>query len=59
MLNFPYGEYDMMAENIEYIQKGLIDPKNYYSHVLPMGCLDEILDLVQNRKARKVIMTID
>ena len=59
MLNFPYGEYDMMQENIEYIQKGLIDPKNYYSHVLPMDRLDEILDLVRNKKALKVIMTID
>jgi len=59
MLNFPYGEYDMMQENIEYIQKGLIDPKDYYSHVLPMDRLDEILDLVRNRKALKVIMIID
>jgi L-iditol 2-dehydrogenase len=49
----------MMQENIEYIQKGLIDPKNYYSHVLPMDRLDEILDLVRNKKALKVIMTID
>jgi L-iditol 2-dehydrogenase len=59
MLNFPYGEYDMMAENIAYIQQGLVNPKNYYSHVLPMDQIEEVMELVRSKKALKVILTID
>jgi len=59
MLNFPYGEYSVMAENVDLIQQGKIDPKNYYSHVLPMEEIDQALELVRSKQALKVILTID
>ena len=58
MLNFPYGEYSVATECVRYIQEGRIDPKNFYSHVLPMEQIEEALELVRSKKALKVILTI-
>ena len=56
MLNFPFKEYDVLDENIDFIRRGLIDPKNYYSHVLPMAQVEEALRLVNEKQAIKVIL---
>ena len=58
MLNFPYEEYAVLDENISYIRRGLIDLKNYYSHVLPMEQVHKAMELVANKQAVKVILTI-
>lgn len=58
LLNLPYGEYDVMEENIRMIREGKIDPGAFYSHVLPMDEIDTCLSLVQEKKALKVILTI-
>ncbi len=59
MLNFPVGEYAVMAETVEMIRAGKINPKDYYSHVLPYTEIAEALELVRTKKAMKVILTID
>ena len=56
MLNFPYREYDVLDENLGYIKNGLINPKDYYSHVLPMEQAGEALRLVREKRAVKVIL---
>ena len=56
MLNFPYREYDVLDENISYIKRGLINPKYYYSHVLPMEQVGEALRLVNSKEAVKVVL---
>ena len=58
MLNFPFKEYDVLDENLEYIKQGLINPKDYYSHVLPMDQVDEALRLVYAKQTIKVILKI-
>lgn len=58
LLNLPYGEYGVMEENIRLIREGKIDPKAFYSHVLPMDEIDACMSLVQEKKALKVILTI-
>lgn len=58
MLNFPYQEYAALEENIGYIQRGIVDPKNYYSHVLPMEQVEEAIRLVREKKTIKVILTV-
>lgn len=58
LLNLPYGEYRVMDENIRMIQEGHIDPKQFYSHVLPMEEIDTCLELVREKKSLKVILTI-
>lgn len=59
MLNFPYGEYAVMDETIALIERGLVDPRDFYSHVLPAARVDEALGLVRRKEALKVILTFD
>lgn len=59
MLNFPVGEYKIMPKTVEWIRAGRIDPKDFYSHVMPFTQVREAIQLVQSRKALKVILTID
>ncbi|MCL1831262.1 MAG: alcohol dehydrogenase catalytic domain-containing protein, partial [Oscillospiraceae bacterium] len=58
MLNFPYQEHQCLGENLEYMKQGLIDPKNYYSHVMPMEEVDEAIRLVREKQVLKVILTM-
>lgn len=58
MLNFPYEEYAVLQENISYIQRGLVDLKNYYSHVLPLEEVHQAMELVRTKQAIKVILTL-
>lgn len=58
-LNFPYGEYDIMDETIAMIEDGRIDPKKFYSHVLPFTKIHEAMELVRTKKALKVILDFD
>ncbi|MDY3619504.1 zinc-dependent alcohol dehydrogenase [Agathobaculum sp.] len=59
MLNFPYGEYAIMDETIALIESGKVDPKDFYSHVVSYNDLDEVLRLVREKIALKVILTFD
>ena len=58
MLNFPYEEYACLDENLDYIRRGMIDPKNFYSHVLPMEEVEKALELVVNKQTTKVILKV-
>jgi len=58
MLNFPYHEHQCLGENLEYMSKGLINPKDYYSHVMPMDDVNEAIRLVREKKTIKVILTM-
>lgn len=59
MLNFPVGEYAVMPKTVDMIRDGIINPKDYYSHVLPFTEIAEAMNLVRSRQAFKVILTID
>jgi threonine dehydrogenase-like Zn-dependent dehydrogenase len=59
MLNFPYGEYDIMPETIKMIQNGLLDPKNFYSHIVYYEDIHKAMDLVKSKEAFKVILNLD
>ena len=59
MLNWPYGEYDIMPQTIRYILEGSINPKDFYSHVMPYTDVREAVELVRTRKALKVILNFD
>lgn len=59
MLNFPHGQYDAVPENIELIQKGIINPKDFYSHVRKPEQINEVLDLIRSRRATKVVIDFD
>lgn len=59
MLNFPYGQYDITAENIRLIEKGVIHPKDFYSHVLNVEDIQEAVRLVAEKEAVKVILNLE
>ena len=58
MLNFPYGEYAIMDETIALIEQELVNPKDFYSHVLPFTCIEEAVELTLKKQALKVILKI-
>lgn len=59
MLNFPYGEYDIIEENVELIRTGKIKTSDYYSHIVSIDEIDKAVDLVKSKQALKVIIEID
>lgn len=59
MLNFPFGEYAIMDETLSLIAQGAVNPKDFYSHVLPFTEIDKALRLVREKLALKVILTFD
>lgn len=58
LLNLPDGEYAVMEENIRMIEEGRIDPRQFYSHVLPLEEIGTCLELVRRKEALKVILTM-
>lgn len=59
MLNFPYGQYAITSENIELMRAGIIDPKDFYSHVKSVEEIQEVIKLVEEKKAIKVILDLE
>lgn len=59
MYNYPYRRFDSLEAVLQLIKEGKIDPKNFYSHVLPLREIHRAAELVKNKEALKVILTID
>lgn len=59
ILNYPVGEYEVMTETIALIEAGKVNPKDFYSHVLPYEKIQEAIDLTVSKEAFKVVLTID
>lgn len=58
MLNFPYGKYEAFDELLGYIKSGQINPKDFYSHVMPLESAAEAMRLVLEKKVLKIILTV-
>ncbi|MGI6167374.1 MAG: hypothetical protein ACOYIA_04470 [Eubacteriales bacterium] len=58
MLNFPYGKYEAFDELLGYIKSGQINPRDFYSHVMPLESAAEAMRLVLEKKVLKVILTV-
>jgi len=56
MLNWPYREHDTQDEIIDMILTGKINPKDYYSHVLPVEEAARAVKMVETREAYKVVL---
>ncbi len=57
MLNNPWAEYDVMPETVNFIQAGKVNPKDFYSHVLPYTEVHKAMELIKSKEALKVILT--
>lgn len=56
-LTFPYKEHVVHNEIVEMIVRGRIDPKDYYSHVVPMEEVERGIGMIKTREAFKVILS--
>lgn len=59
MHNFTYNRFGSLDAVLELIEKGLLDPKDFYSHVMPMEEIHKAKELVKNKQTLKVVLTID
>ena len=55
-LNWPYREHAAHDEVLSLVERGLLDPKEFYSHVLPLGKIAEGVEMIRTRQAYKVII---
>lgn len=58
ILNWPYHEHRTHDEVVEFIRSGKVDPKWFYSHVMPVEDVAKGVDMIRNRQALKVIFTM-
>ncbi len=58
MLNFPHREGAVHAEVVEMVQSGRIDPRNYYSHTVPIEEAPRGVEMIRSREALKVVFTM-
>ncbi len=58
MLNFPYGAGEVHDEVVAMIRDDKLDPKPFYSHVLPLTEAEKAVELIENREAFKVIFKV-
>jgi len=56
MLNWPWGEHAAHDEIVEMVVSGKLNPKDFYSHVVPLEDVQEAVRKVVSREALKVIL---
>ncbi len=59
ILNWPYHEHREHEAVLSMIRDGVIDPKWFYSHVLPIEDAQKGVDMIRSREAYKVIFTME
>lgn len=58
ILNWPYHEHRTHDEVVEWVRSGKVDPKWFYSHVMPVDDAAKGVEMIRNREALKVIFTM-
>ncbi len=58
MLNWPFREHAAHGEIISLIREGRINPKDFYSHVLPIDEAPRAMEMVRTREAFKVVLAM-
>lgn len=59
MLNFPYLRMTYMDELIGMIHNGILNPRLFYSHVLPAEQISDCVELIRSKRALKVVISFD
>ena len=57
MLNWPVGEHDVHEEVVRMVLDGLVAPRDFYSHVMPVDEAPEAVRMIREREAFKVVLT--
>lgn len=59
ILNWPYHEFRQHDEMLDMVAKGVVDPKWFYSHVMPIEDAQKGVDMIRSREAYKIIFTME
>lgn len=54
----PHKRFSFVPEVCQMILDGKLNPKDYYSHVLPMEDVEKAMELVRTKQCLKVILTL-
>ena len=55
----PYQRFSVVDEVVDLIRKGILNPKDFYSHVVPFEDIHKAMELVRTKQSLKVILKID
>ena len=55
LLNFPHGQFEVQDEVARMILDGQVNPKDYYSHVMPYEQAAEAVEMIRKREAFKIV----
>ncbi len=55
----PCGDLEVHEEAMSLIQEGKVNPKHFYSHVLPMERFEDAMTMTLKREAFKVVLDFD
>ena len=58
ILSFPYREHDTHDEVVDMILDGRINPRDFYSHVIPIEDVARGIEMIEKREAYKVVLKI-
>ena len=56
LLTWPYDEHRVHDEILSLIERGRLKPSDYYSHILRMERINDAIEMIQSRKASKIIL---
>lgn len=59
MHNFTYKRFDSLEPVLQLIKEKKLDPKSFYSHVLPLSEINRAVEMVKNKEVLKIVFTID
>ncbi|NLG25708.1 MAG: alcohol dehydrogenase catalytic domain-containing protein, partial [Clostridiales bacterium] len=57
-LNWPYREHASHDAVVELVLRGALNPKDFYSHVMPLDQAPAAVELIRSRRAYKVIFDL-
>ena len=55
----PYKRFEVIPAVVELMRQGKLDPKKFYSHVMPLEEIHRAIAMVKAKEALKIILTID
>lgn len=55
----PYKRFAVADEVVALVEQGVLNPKDFYSHVLPYQDVEKAMELVSNRQCLKVVLSFE
>ena len=59
VLNWPYQEHGVHDEIVDLVVSGVLQPADFYSHVLPLADAARAVEMIRSREAFKVVLRME